>query len=194
MKHLLLLALQVAPLALANGQQSLDAICDTAHSLALRQSARDAFDKHQYQVAALHFSEALQECPAQRDILIELSEAQALAGDEKDWATVTVPHTWNRLGNEGTERAPLSNSMQGVGWYRLHFKVPRAAADSRYFLQFNAVAHRTYTVQSRNSAFAGAWTRVADVVALPTNRMTSITNGLSGTATRYYRLVTPQTP
>ena len=61
MKHLLLLALQVAPLALANGQQSLDAICDTAHSLALRQSARDAFDKHQYQVAALHFSEALQE-------------------------------------------------------------------------------------------------------------------------------------
>jgi len=77
MKHLLLLALQVAPLALANGQQSLDAICDTAHSLALRQSARDAFDKHQYQVAALHFSEALQECPAQRDILIELSEAQA---------------------------------------------------------------------------------------------------------------------
>jgi beta-galactosidase len=69
----------------------------------------------------------------------QLSEAEALGGDAKDWAPVSVPHTWNRLGNEGTERSPLSNSTQGLGWYRLHFKAPRTAADSRYFLQFNAV-------------------------------------------------------
>ncbi len=69
----------------------------------------------------------------------QLSEAQALGGDEKDWLPVTVPHTWNRLGNAGTERSPLSNSTQGVGWYRLHFAAPPAPADSRYFLQFNAV-------------------------------------------------------
>lgn len=77
MKHLLLLALQVASVALANGQQSLDARCDTPHIGVLRQSAREAFDKHQYEVAARHFSEVLHECPAQREILIELSQAQA---------------------------------------------------------------------------------------------------------------------
>src|SRR2546427_3572603 len=38
---------------------------------------RSAFDKHQYQAAAGRFSEALEACPSQRDILIELSEAQA---------------------------------------------------------------------------------------------------------------------
>ena len=69
----------------------------------------------------------------------QLSEAEALGGDEKDWLPVTVPHTWNRLGNAGTERSPLSKSTQGVGWYRLHFAAPPAPADSRYFLQFNAV-------------------------------------------------------
>ena len=69
----------------------------------------------------------------------QLSEAAALGADEKDWLPVNLPHTWNRLGNAGTERSPLSNSTQGIGWYRLHFTAPRAPADSRYFLQFNAV-------------------------------------------------------
>ncbi len=74
---LVLLVLQIAPLAPASGQLSPDAICDSVHSLALRQSARDAFDKHEYEAAARDFSEAFHECPAQRDILIELSQAQA---------------------------------------------------------------------------------------------------------------------
>src|ERR1700744_110191 len=39
--------------------------------------------------------------------------------DDSAWQTVDVPHTWNRIGNAGTERSPLSNSVQGVGWYRL---------------------------------------------------------------------------
>jgi beta-galactosidase len=65
---------------------------------------------------------------------------EAPAFDDSGWASVEVPHTWNRIGNEGTERSPLSNNVQGVGWYRLHFKPPRSAADSRYFLQFDAVA------------------------------------------------------
>jgi len=73
---LLVLVLQVASIAPANGQQSAQEACDSAHSLALRGSGRDAFDKHQYEVAARRFSEALDACPRQRDILIELSEAQ----------------------------------------------------------------------------------------------------------------------
>jgi beta-galactosidase len=64
---------------------------------------------------------------------------EARAFDDTRWTSVDVPHTWNRLGNDGIERSPLSNDVQGVGWYRLHFRTPRVAADSRYFLQFDAV-------------------------------------------------------
>jgi beta-galactosidase len=56
-----------------------------------------------------------------------------------DWTPVAIPHTWNRIGNAGTERSSLSNDVQGVGWYQLHFAAPHAAADSRYFLQFDGV-------------------------------------------------------
>jgi beta-galactosidase len=68
-----------------------------------------------------------------------LSGVEAPAFDDARWTMVELPHTWNRIGNEGTERSPLSNNVQGVGWYRLHFKPPPAAAGSRYFLQFDAV-------------------------------------------------------
>jgi beta-galactosidase len=64
---------------------------------------------------------------------------EARAFDDTRWTSVDVPHTWNRLGNDGIERSSLSNDVQGVGWYRLHFRTPRVAADSRYFLQFDAV-------------------------------------------------------
>jgi tetratricopeptide (TPR) repeat protein len=78
MNHfLLILLLQIAPLAPSNGQLRLDTTCDTARSIALQQSAREALEKHQYEIAMRDFSEALRECPAQRDIIIELSQAQA---------------------------------------------------------------------------------------------------------------------
>jgi beta-galactosidase len=60
--------------------------------------------------------------------------------DDSDWDQVTVPHTWNRIGNEGTVRSPQSNNTQGTGWYRLRFEAPAAAKRSRYFLEFDAVA------------------------------------------------------
>jgi beta-galactosidase len=68
-----------------------------------------------------------------------VSGAEAVAFDDARWAAVDVPHTWNRIGNEGMERSPLSNSVQGVGWYRLHFKAPPSGAGRRYFLEFDAV-------------------------------------------------------
>jgi beta-galactosidase len=64
---------------------------------------------------------------------------EARAFDDTRWTSIDVPHTWNRLGNDGLERSPLSNDVQGVGWYRLHFRTPQVAAGSRYFLQFDAV-------------------------------------------------------
>jgi beta-galactosidase len=69
----------------------------------------------------------------------DLRGVEAPAFDDARWTAVDVPHTWNRLGNEGIERSPLTNDVQGVGWYRLHFKTPHVAAGSRYFLQFDAV-------------------------------------------------------
>jgi beta-galactosidase len=59
--------------------------------------------------------------------------------DDARWTAVEIPHTWNRIGNEGTERSALSNNIQGVGWYRLHFKTPENTSGGRYFLQFDAV-------------------------------------------------------
>jgi len=69
----------------------------------------------------------------------DLTGVEAPAFDDARWTPVELPHTWNRIGNDGTERSPLSNNVQGVGWYRLHFKPPHVAAGSRYFLQFDAV-------------------------------------------------------
>jgi beta-galactosidase len=70
----------------------------------------------------------------------DLENVEAPGFDDASWGCVDVPHTWNRIGNEGTERSPLSNDVQGIGWYRLHFKAPPAPAGSRYFLQFDAVS------------------------------------------------------
>jgi beta-galactosidase len=69
----------------------------------------------------------------------DLTGVEAPAFDDTRWTPIELPHTWNRIGNEGTERSTLSNNVQGVGWYRLHFKPPQVAAVSRYFLQFDAV-------------------------------------------------------
>ena len=69
----------------------------------------------------------------------DVTAAQAPAFDDSGWARVDVPHTWNRLGNAGVQRSPVTNVVQGKGWYRLRFKPPRAATGSRYFLQFDAV-------------------------------------------------------
>ena len=68
-----------------------------------------------------------------------LGAAEGSQFDDSDWEQVTVPHTWNRIGNEGTQRSPQSNNVRGTGWYRLRFEAPAAARGSRYFLQFDAV-------------------------------------------------------
>ena len=68
-----------------------------------------------------------------------LSDVPSSAFDDSQWTAIHLPHTWNRIGNEGTERSPLSNNVQGVGWYRLRFKTPPVSAPRRYFLEFDGV-------------------------------------------------------
>jgi beta-galactosidase len=69
----------------------------------------------------------------------EVSGVESPAFDDSQWTAIDIPHTWNRIGNEGTERSPLSNSVQGVGWYRLRFKTPPSRTARRYFLEFDGV-------------------------------------------------------
>ena len=59
--------------------------------------------------------------------------------DDSQWTGVDLPHTWNRIGNEGAERSPLTNTVRGVGWYRLRFTAPPSSTARRYFLQFDGV-------------------------------------------------------
>ena len=69
-----------------------------------------------------------------------LSGVENPAFNDAQWSTVDVPHTWNRIGNQGMTRSPESNNVQGIGWYRLQFVAP-PNADMRYFLQFDAVGN-----------------------------------------------------
>jgi DNA-binding beta-propeller fold protein YncE len=67
------------------------------------------------------------------------------------------------------------------------------AGDLAAVIQFRAVSNQTYTAQYQ-PALAGVWSKLADVVALPTNRLVSITNVPGESEARYYRLVTPRIP
>lgn len=71
----------------------------------------------------------------------EQSDApSALGFDDSGWDSVSVPHSWNRLGSYGTERAPGTDNRQGIGWYRLNMRVPAASGAQRYYLDFGAVS------------------------------------------------------
>lgn len=59
--------------------------------------------------------------------------------DDAAWESVTVPHTWNRLGELSLTRTTATNNKRGTGWYRLKFNAPRATRNQRQFLQFDAV-------------------------------------------------------
>ncbi|MCJ2180271.1 glycoside hydrolase family 2 TIM barrel-domain containing protein [Novosphingobium album (ex Hu et al. 2023)] len=55
------------------------------------------------------------------------------------WQTVSVPHTWNRIGTYAPARTPDTGNAQGTGWYRLTVAAPAAAPDMRQYLDFAAV-------------------------------------------------------
>ncbi|NMN05367.1 MULTISPECIES: glycoside hydrolase family 2 TIM barrel-domain containing protein [unclassified Novosphingobium] len=77
-------------------------------------------------------------------------DAAAVAFPDASWATVSVPHTWNRVGYYrtgagGTNRAESVAKRQGIGWYRLHFTAPANLAGRSNWLEFDA-ASRTAQV------------------------------------------------
>ena len=57
------------------------------------------------------------------------------------WEPVSLPHTWNRLGEYALNRSSASDNRQGVGWYRLTYPAQKAVAGSRFWLDFGAVGN-----------------------------------------------------
>jgi beta-galactosidase len=75
----------------------------------------------------------------------QLAGAETATFDDSDWAAVSVPHTWNRVGlyhQDLGARLHLPetiNKAQGVGWYRLAFEAPDPKG-RRAYLQFDAAS------------------------------------------------------
>ncbi len=75
----------------------------------------------------------------------------AIRPRDQDWQQVSVPHTWNRIGNYLSDAESHSNSagainkVQGIGWYYLAFQADGRQAGRRAFLEFDA-ASRTAEV------------------------------------------------
>jgi hypothetical protein len=61
-------------------------------------------------------------------------------------------------------------------------------------LSFQAVSNRGYTVQFRLEAQGGIWQKWLDIMAVSSNRLVWLTNGVSSGADKFYRLVTPLQP
>ncbi len=79
------------------------------------------------------------------------SATELESAPDATWTTVSVPHTWNRVGYYKDEPASHINTAQnvvttqGVGWYKLAFTPPANVAGMESFLQFDA-ASRIATV------------------------------------------------
>lgn len=68
-------------------------------------------------------------------------EAPAQSGfDDSQWQKVSVPHSWNRVGNYGPVRSADADNRQGLGWYRLAVDAPAAKKGQHQYLDFAAVS------------------------------------------------------
>jgi hypothetical protein len=60
-------------------------------------------------------------------------------------------------------------------------------------LEFIAVSNRTYTVEFNDDLSPQSWSRLADIVAAPSNRLETVVDPMVA-SNRLYRLVTPRHP
>ncbi|WP_049973910.1 glycoside hydrolase family 2 [Azospirillum sp. B4] len=72
----------------------------------------------------------------------DVAGAEAPSFNDKGWPTVSLPHTWNRLGGTAT-RDPGYNAVRGAGWYRLRFTPPADHAGRKVWLQFDGASINT---------------------------------------------------
>ena len=61
-------------------------------------------------------------------------------------------------------------------------------------LKFLAASNHTYSVLYSPALSGMAWSKLADVSAQPTNGLVTVSDSISGSAARFYRLITPAQP
>ncbi|MDT0510112.1 glycoside hydrolase family 2 TIM barrel-domain containing protein [Novosphingobium sp. MMS21-SN21R] len=74
------------------------------------------------------------------------SRAEGLTFDDQAWASVSLPHSWNRVGlyqpqvPSRINTPEVINKAMGLGWYRLSFTSPARLAGKRVWLEFDAAS------------------------------------------------------
>jgi hypothetical protein len=118
-----------------------------------------------------------------------------------------IPDVWeNAFGLNSTNSVDrnLDNDGDGVGNYAeyiagtdptnalsyLRIDGPELAGEA-VLLHFFAVSNQTYAVEA-SDVVGGPWNRIAEVVAVSTNRIVTVPDPQPRTAQRVYRLVTPR--
>lgn len=65
----------------------------------------------------------------------------ALAAGGSEWRSISIPHTWNRLGEYRVARTAATDNRQGRGWYRRAIEGTQLNAGQRHFIEFDAVGN-----------------------------------------------------
>ncbi len=65
--------------------------------------------------------------------------ASAANFDDNRWATVSLPHNWNRMGGSAV-RGPEYQNVHGAGWYRRSFATPPNLAGRQAWLEFDGAS------------------------------------------------------
>jgi len=106
-------------------------------ALTVRAAAAAAYQPPASQRATYNFN------PGWKFMRQDVPGADAVNFDDSQWASVSLPHTWN---DTDTFRALIShpagdvgNPYRGIGWYRKHFKLPASADGQKIFLEFEGV-------------------------------------------------------
>jgi hypothetical protein len=88
-----------------------------------------------------------------------------------------------------------TDPTNALSYLRVENIQPTAASDLQVQIEFNAVSNRTYSVLFSEQPGGPVWSRVADVIAAPTNRVLRVFDQRPASAPpRFYRLVTPRNP
>lgn len=69
------------------------------------------------------------------------SPEQAEESDSDGWAAVSLPHSWNRLGEYRIGRTEATDNRQGKGWYKRTIDGTSLDPSQRHFIEFDAVGN-----------------------------------------------------
>lgn len=75
----------------------------------------------------------------------DAADGQAEKAEVSAWQSVTLPHSWNRVGyyltgKGGTHTAETVDKHMGKGWYRTRFSTPSDMKGKRLWLEFDAAS------------------------------------------------------